>query len=226
MISSPFWISSAHDRIDLGLEQHEVAHHHRAAMRRLERDPAAERERRLDGDAVERHGEIGARKAVAMDIAGHGRLSAERSVDLAASRCLGPQAAAEAKQWRQRKKRIRVHAWRLLVRAHGPVTRRPASPCSSLNSRSTIVPADRLHECFDIGRRLGAEIDVIGVLVHVERENRRAAGQRMAVVGCPLIDKLAVARRPRQQHPARAAAERLSHRDEFRSPALIGSKVA
>ena len=50
-----------HDRIDLGLQQHEVAHHHGAIMHRLERDPAAERQRRLDGDAVERHGEIGTR---------------------------------------------------------------------------------------------------------------------------------------------------------------------
>ena len=38
-----------HDRIDLGLKQHEIAHHHRAAMRRLESRPAAERQRRPDG---------------------------------------------------------------------------------------------------------------------------------------------------------------------------------
>ena len=43
-----------HHRIDLGLQQHQIAHHHGAAMHRLERDPAAEREGRLDGDAVER----------------------------------------------------------------------------------------------------------------------------------------------------------------------------
>ena len=58
-----------HHRIDFGLEQHEIAHHHGPAMRGLERDPAAERQRRLDGDAVERHGQIGAGKAVAMDVA-------------------------------------------------------------------------------------------------------------------------------------------------------------
>ena len=44
-----------HDRIDFGLQQHEIAHHHGTAMRGLECDPAAKRERRLDGDAVERH---------------------------------------------------------------------------------------------------------------------------------------------------------------------------
>ena len=45
----------AHHRIDLGLHQHKVAHHHGTAMRRHECDPAAERERRLDGHAVKRH---------------------------------------------------------------------------------------------------------------------------------------------------------------------------
>ena len=78
-----------HDRIDLGFQQHEVAHHHGLAMHRLERDPAAERQRRLDGDAVERHGEIGARKSIAMHVAGDGRLPAEDLVDLLPVDCLG-----------------------------------------------------------------------------------------------------------------------------------------
>ena len=70
-----------HHRIDLGLQQHEIAHDHGAAMRRLERDPAAKRQRRLDGDAVERHGQIGARKAVAVHVLRHDGFSAERVVD-------------------------------------------------------------------------------------------------------------------------------------------------
>lgn len=52
------------------------------SMRRLERDPAAERQRGLDGHAVERHRKIGAREAVAMHVAGGGRLAAERFIDL------------------------------------------------------------------------------------------------------------------------------------------------
>src|SRR5712691_9457939 len=55
-----------HDRIDLGLEQHQVAHHHRFAVSRLECSPAAERQRRLDSDAVDRYLQIGSRKAVAV----------------------------------------------------------------------------------------------------------------------------------------------------------------
>jgi len=42
-----------HDRIDLSFEQHEVAHDHGAPVHWLERDPAAKREARLDGHAVE-----------------------------------------------------------------------------------------------------------------------------------------------------------------------------
>ena len=72
----------AHHRIDLALGEHQVAHHHDAAMRRLECHPAAERERRLDGDAVERDGEIAARKAVAMNVGGDRGRAAERGVDL------------------------------------------------------------------------------------------------------------------------------------------------
>ena len=71
-----------HHGIDLGFEQHEVAHDHGFPVHRLERKPAAKCQRRLDGDAVERHGEIGTRKAIAVHITRHGRLSAECVVDL------------------------------------------------------------------------------------------------------------------------------------------------
>ena len=49
-------------------------------------------------------------------------------------------------------------------------------------------PANDAHECVDIARGPGAR-------------------QRVAMVGRPLVDELAVARRPRQQHPSGAAAE-------------------
>src|SRR3989440_10418752 len=58
-----------HDGVDLGLEKHEVAHHHRSLMRGLHRDPAAEREGGFDRDAVDRHRQIGAREAVSMNVA-------------------------------------------------------------------------------------------------------------------------------------------------------------
>src|SRR5262245_48465296 len=48
----------------------------------------------------------------------------------------------------------------------------------------------------------------------------------MAMVGRPLVDELAVARRPRQQHPAGAAPERFAHGDELRPPALERTEIA
>jgi hypothetical protein len=48
----------------------------------LESDPTAERQGRLDGDAVPRHRQIATGKTVTMHIAGHGQLAAEGIVDL------------------------------------------------------------------------------------------------------------------------------------------------
>jgi hypothetical protein len=105
----------------------------------------------------------------------------------------------------------------------GPRPRaRPSSLFRYFGEQSIdILPAHGVHESLDIGAGLGAEIDVIGVLVHVERQNGRAAGERVAVIGGPLIDELAVAWRPSEQNPAGTAAKRLAHGDEFGTPALV-----
>src|SRR5215216_1201940 len=72
-----------HHRHDFALQQHQIAHRHGTAMRRLEGDPTSERQCRLDRDAIEGHREIAARKAIAMHIAGYHRsLPAERCIDL------------------------------------------------------------------------------------------------------------------------------------------------
>src|SRR5262245_8951294 len=55
-----------------------------------------------------------------------------------------------------------------------------------------IFPADGSHEGVNISRCFCTEVDVIGVLVHVERKNRHATCERMAVVRCPLIDELPI----------------------------------
>src|SRR5215510_2261339 len=72
----------AHDRGNLGVEQDEIAHHHRAAVRRLERCPAAERQGGPDGDAVDRDLQVAAREAVAMDVAANGGAASDRGIDL------------------------------------------------------------------------------------------------------------------------------------------------
>ena len=66
---------------------------------------------------------------------------------------------------------------------------------------------------------------MIGVLEHVEREDRLPASQGRRVVHRPLIDELLVARRPRQQHPARSAALRLTHRRELGLPSLEAAEM-
>src|SRR5215471_5546670 len=71
-----------HDWIDFALKQYEVAHHHRHVPHRLERGPAAESERRADRHAVERHLQVGSRKAVTMNGTADRARSAENAIDL------------------------------------------------------------------------------------------------------------------------------------------------
>ena len=59
-----------HHRRHLLIEQHEIAHDHRLVADLLERRVGAEREARLDGDALDRHGQVGARHPDAEDVAG------------------------------------------------------------------------------------------------------------------------------------------------------------
>ena len=73
-----------HHRCDLGFGQHEIAHHHGGVAVRPEGEPGAEREARLQLDAIKRDMQIGARQADAIDAARHCRAGfAERSGNLA-----------------------------------------------------------------------------------------------------------------------------------------------
>src|SRR4030095_435977 len=91
----------------------------------------------------------------------------------------------------------------LSFRAHGPLRVLPPFAFKFTDQAARVAPTDCLHEGFDIAGRLGAEVDMVGVLIHIERQNWRRARQRVAMVRGPLVDQLLVARRPRQQHPPR-----------------------
>src|SRR5438477_4196365 len=52
-----------------------------------------------------------------------------------------------------------------------------------------ITPADRVHEGVDVVGGLGAIVDVIGVLVHVEGDDGLPARQSVAMVRRPLVDE-------------------------------------
>jgi hypothetical protein len=58
-----------HDRVDLGLGQHEIAHHHALLAHLFEGEPAAKSKPGLQLDPVECDLQIGARQADAVDTA-------------------------------------------------------------------------------------------------------------------------------------------------------------
>src|SRR5262245_61347003 len=88
-----------------------------------------------------------------------------------------------------------------------------------------IVPADGVHVRVNVSGRLGAVVNVIGVFVHIERQNGLATGEGMTVVGRPLIDQPSVARSIGQEHPTGPPSKRLTHGDEFRAPAIEGTEI-
>src|SRR5215472_10580127 len=63
------------------------------------------------------------------------------------------------------------------------------------------------------------------MFVHVERENRDSARDRLRVLGSVLVDEVPFARNVGQQNPARAATEGVSHRAELRAPAIERAEV-
>src|SRR3954471_23756123 len=106
------------------------------------------------------------------------------------------------------------------------VSFRPRTLLQRSEKRIDSAPPDGLHEGVDIAGCFGAKIDVVGMLVHVQSQNGGPDSQRMTMVGCPLVHELAVAGGPGEQHPTRAAAESLSHRQELGMPAVMRSKIS
>src|ERR1051325_11108893 len=55
-----------------------------------------------------------------------------------------------------------------------------------------VFPVDVAHESIDVGRRLGAIVDMIRMLVHIERQNWGRASETVGMIGCPLVDEFFV----------------------------------
>src|SRR5215467_5985687 len=89
-----------------------------------------------------------------------------------------------------------------------------------------VLPANVLHERVDILCRRRAVVQVIGVLVHVQGQDRIASREPVRVIGRPLIDEPLVVSGIRQQHPPRAAAHGLTHGDELAPPPFDGTEVS
>src|SRR5262249_44188731 len=70
------------------------------------------------------------------------------------------------------------------------------------------APVDVAHESGDVGGGVGAEIEMVGVLVHIEGENGNSAGDPRAGVGDALVDEPLIARQQvssTQPEPAASA---------------------
>jgi hypothetical protein len=85
---------------------------------------------------------------------------------------------------------------------------------------------DDLHEGIDVRGGFGAVIHVICVLVHIECQDRPAAGEVGCVVGRPRVDEPLVARRVGEKNPSRTAAFRLADAGEFSPPPIKAAEVS
>ena len=63
-------------------------------------------------------------------------------------------------------------------------------------------PVDIAHKSGDIGGRAGALLDVVRVLVHVERQYRDGAGDALRMIGGALIEQAVIPRHVAEEDPA------------------------
>src|SRR5262245_43137474 len=66
---------------------------------------------------------------------------------------------------------------------------------------------------------------MVGVLVHVDRKNRRGAGKAVRMVRRPLVDQPAEAFGPGEDYPAGTASERLRHGSKLTAPGRDAAEI-
>ena len=81
------------------------------------------------------------------------------------------------------------------------------------------------HERGNIRLRIGTELDVIGMFVHVESKDRNAAGDALGMVGGADIDQVAIARHVGKKDPSGVTAEGLRKSDELASPPINRAEI-
>jgi hypothetical protein len=86
-------------------------------------------------------------------------------------------------------------------------------------------PIDVAHEGRDVGAGVRAELQMVGMLIHIEGEYRDATRDALIVLRRDLIDEPLVARNIGQQHPARAAGQSGRNADELLTPPIHRSKI-
>jgi len=68
--------------------------------------------------------------------------------------------------------------------------------------RTDPFPVQIGHRLIDVARSLRAEIEVVGMLIHVECEDRGPSGEAVRVIRGPLVDQPAQALGPSEDRPA------------------------
>src|SRR6516162_11133676 len=104
-------------------------------------------------------------------------------------------------------------------------SRRPLHLHGVLVSLQSSVPFDVPHEGSDVGSRIRAELEMVGVLVHVQSQDRDAASEALLVSG-GVVDQTRVSWHVGQQDPTGTAGECICQGDEFVAPAFHGPEIA
>src|SRR5690349_20154441 len=92
--------------------------------------------------------------------------------------------------------------------------------CRILVASFHALPVDVAQERVDVRPGIGTEIHVIGVLVHVERENRYATDRGLGVFGRVLVQQQAVTRDVSEHDPSGSATQRIAHRAKLGTPSV------
>ncbi len=92
--------------------------------------------------------------------------------------------------------------------------------------RADALPIQVRHHLIDIGSRLRAKIEMIGMLVHVDGQDRGGALQAVCVVRCPVVNQPAQALGPGEDRPARTACQSLRQAGELGTPRRYAAEIA
>src|SRR5262249_61205282 len=87
------------------------------------------------------------------------------------------------------------------------------------------LPFDVAYEGVEVGLHISAEVNVIGVLVHIESQDRDAARDRLTMVARILVYEPAISRNVDEQSPAGSARQAVRYGDELIAPAVHRSEI-
>ena len=87
------------------------------------------------------------------------------------------------------------------------------------------VPIDIAHERGNVCRCVCTEVEMIGVLIHIQRHDRYSAGDILTVIRRDLIDEATITRHVGEEHPAGAARQGACQGHELVAPPRDGAEI-